>query len=125
MALRTIQEELLVELTKTEWTHRANEMANKLKELGEYQAKIAEEKKVMAKTEKDLEKEINRLGCVVRDNKEPRQVECREEISTSDTVDLIRLDTGAVVSNRPMTEQEIKEHRQGKLFAPGYDERAH
>lgn len=67
---------------------------------------------------KKLETEECELRDVVNTGKERRPVEVRDEYDKeAKLVVTIRLDTGEVVSSRPMTSEELLSQQQGRLFA--------
>jgi len=75
------------------------------------------EKKLNAQSFKDkidtLDEDMRSLATTIRDGREYRPVECREEFNYErGIIEVMRVDTGEVVEQRRMTESE----RQGKLF---------
>lgn len=105
--------ELPCALTDAETLLRGNELARCQLELGKIEAnKKANAADFKAQAEA-IENRIARLARVVAEKEESRPVECRlEEDRNAATMKTVRVDTGEVVSSRPMTEAE----RQSRLF---------
>jgi hypothetical protein len=68
---------------------------------------------------KEQEANMKRLSRIVRTGKEEREVDCNWVAApSSETMRLIRCDTGEEVTSRPMTKEEKEYHRQQPLPLP-------
>jgi hypothetical protein len=99
--------ELTVALTTTEVADRAKRMSHKLAERDIKEQVIKEETKRQKTVLKDMETEVRRLSNSVRDGAELRTVQCERRCNYSTgRVQDVRIDTGEVLSERDMTEDE-------------------
>lgn len=105
--------ELPVILTTDELIERGGRLAKLEDVLNEHEAHCESEKRKMKATEAQILAERAFLANVVRNKKEPRQVQVRE-VANFDTnmLAVIRQDTGEIVRDRPLTAEE----RQVNLF---------
>ena len=99
---------LPVALTETEILERSRTMSERCKEKQKIEAEKAAVVRDFGEKLKKLSGEISRLSEIVSSGEEQRTVDCHEEIRGNRVV-LIREDTGAVVSDRPATEEEKQE----------------
>lgn len=114
----TFFEPLDVPLTKDEVRQRGQALAKKIQERN-----LVKDRKKAANAEfkeqlDEIEEGIETLRRQVSGEKEERQVECREVFGGNNIVEVIRLDghEPKIVRTRGMTENEIKDSRQGRLF---------
>lgn len=99
--------ELTVSLTKDEIADRAKRMSHKLAERDIKEQVIREDAKRQKTVLKDMETEVRRLSNSVRDGAELRTVQCERRCNYSTgRVQDVRLDTGEILSERDMTEDE-------------------
>ena len=99
--------ELTVALTKDETADRAKRMSHKLAERDIKEQVIKEETKRQKTVLKDMETEVRRLSNSVRDGAELRTVQCERRCNyTTGRVSDVRVDTGEILSERDMTEDE-------------------
>ncbi len=110
--------ELTVALTREELEEVAQSMSHKLAERDIREAEIKERQKRDKSLLKDMETELRRFGNVIRDRSELREIACerRLDYNTGRVTD-VRLDSGAILSERDMTELE----RQKPLGLPEDD----
>jgi len=117
--MNTFFEKVDVPLKESEIRERGQAMAGHLRELDN----LREAKKAAVADYRDQEKElkekIDLLALQIRSGREPRDVECKEQAAGAGMVEVVRLDgiEPKVVRTRAMTEDEIRDARQGKLFA--------
>jgi len=106
-------------LTARELREKGAELA---RALTDWESTEEEKKKVtkeLGDRVKDLEANMKRLGRIVRTGKEEREVECIWVAApSSETMRLIRQDTGEEETSRPMTKEEREFHRQAPLPLP-------
>jgi hypothetical protein len=101
---------LPVKLTEQEILNKADMLAKSLRE----RDSLDEKRKSQAKTAKDeidrADLEISKLARTVESGFEDRPIECRwERDDARSAMNLIRLDTGELVSSRSMTSAELDE----------------
>lgn len=109
--------ELPVQLTRDEVRERGVELAQLVEKLRAAEAN----KKAVSKSLKDdideIRKDVLWMKDVVRHGRELRLVPVAERVKLEGrTVETIRMDTEEVVASRPMTETEVEEAQQGRLF---------
>jgi hypothetical protein len=114
-----------VTLTQSEVDERAHEAAAvglkveaKAKELEAFVESAKLQKKLLENEGALLAAKLYELGRIVKNRREPREVECVERLA-GHVVQTIREDTGEVVSSRPATRTEIEEAMQEPLFPGG------
>ena len=111
-------EELEVEITRNECRERGKELGRQHQLLREHKVKSQQVKSQLASEEKKLNAEIERLATIVHTGREVRAVTCQEIADDRRfEVSVIRMDTGATISTRPMSQGEREQCRQGNLFA--------
>ena len=118
---------LPVTLTPLEADERAHEAAGVIKliqdkgrEIDVFTEETKAKKKNLENAKAELEARAYGLAEAVKSRREPRQVACREVFNV-DKVDVVREDTGEVVSSRAATRAEIEESLQVTLFPRGKD----
>jgi len=105
---------LPVALTAAELEERASELAKIIDERAQYESELKEISSNQRARIKTAAAKIERLGRIVRERKEMREVEVQEaRDKKARTITTIRLDTGEPVGTRPMTDEDA----QGALFA--------
>lgn len=98
---------LPVALTATELLDRGDQLARAHQAVRIEQAEQKAKKEDLKQRLEDLEGEVGKLARIVRDKSEPRDVECARVFDfDKSTVEIVRTDTGEVVSSRTMTDQE-------------------
>ncbi len=114
-----------VTLTQGEVDERAHEAAAvglkveaKAKELDAFVESAKLQKKLLENEGALLASKLYDLGRIVKNRREPREVECIERLS-GHVVQTVREDTGEVVSSRPASRAEIEEAMQEPLFPGG------
>jgi hypothetical protein len=101
-------ERLPVKLTEPEVAIRADELAEKVKELQDAKDGAKETQAAAKERISEIESEVKKLAGVVREKAEDRQVTCREVRNEERrTIDLVREDTGETVRYRAMTMSEL------------------
>lgn len=109
------QELLKCELTPDELLNFGEELANTQQDLNELDGQLANIKNDYKAKMSAKEAEIIRLGNLIRQKYEMRQVDCKVTYDFDEGIATVhRLDTGAFVSKRPMTDSELQ--RELKLF---------
>ena len=101
------QEMLRCALTDEEVATRADRCARVVKERDEAETTRKNVNKAMKKAIDDLDLEIRALAYEVRDRAAYREVNCLDrENHEAGTMETVRLDTGEVVRDRPLTAAE-------------------
>lgn len=101
------QRDMTCALTREEIEECAQSMSRQLSERDIWEAQIKEQSKRDKSKLKDMETEVRRLSNSIRDKSELRLVDCERQLNwTTGRVTDVRLDTGAIVAERDMTEQE-------------------
>lgn len=117
METTTFFDKLGVPLNEDEVRQRGEAIARKMHEVEELKAEKKSANSTIKEREKKLVAELEQLAREVRTKTEDRQIECREKKSTDPgMIDIMRLDDNSLVRQRAMTEKEVKESRQGRLF---------
>jgi hypothetical protein len=112
--LKSVKRLLLVKLTLDEVADRAQELAKAELYRGQVQGDFASEAEDWKEQKKLWESKVLtaseaclRLGRVVKDREEHREVECAVKIEGGVYL-MIRLDTGEIVVQRPATTEELQ-----------------
>lgn len=112
--LGEVERRLPVPLTDEEVRDRAAEVAVRVGQLGELRGLHARTeadekaaKRARKAAEAEADRELSRLSATVRDRSEIRPVPCEEIADWSKRiVEISRIDTGAVVGTRPITDED-------------------
>lgn len=103
------QRNLPVTLTDEELRHRGDALAAQLDELDRIEAKVKAAKEAAKGPKEKAEATIGELRRQLRTRSEDRLVDCEEvKRFAQRCAETIRLDTGEVVSTRPLTAQEMQ-----------------
>lgn len=99
--------DLTVALTRDELDEVAQRMSHKIADRDIREAELKERAKRDKSALKDLETDIRRYANTIRDKAELREIQCerRFNFTTGRVID-VRTDTGVVLSERDMTEEE-------------------
>lgn len=104
---------LTCKLSDAEVAHRADELAREVAKLSVLEDEKKHVAKEFAASIGEVEAGVRLLACQVRDHAEDRGVACTwQRDDTGKFLELVRQDTGEVVSSRALTPAEM----QGKLF---------
>lgn len=96
-------------LTDEELTERGQELAHARKASEDFSAEAATKRKELKERETELDGEVSRLARVVRDRSEQRPVLVEVRMTKkAGMVDEIRTDTGEVIHNRKMADNEAQ-----------------
>lgn len=109
-------ESIRCELTPEEYTQRSERMVAQMHQAKEKRLEIAQAKEVAKAAIKalreelnDIEAEVSQLGVILHERHELRDVECRVETDLEAGVRrTIRIDTGELVSERPLEGRELQ-----------------
>lgn len=106
---------LRVTLTPEEIQSKAGELADLMVEYSETESKRKADAASYSARLKSLDTQAQDIAQVIKAGEEERQVECEERRNfETSQIQIIRLDTGALVSERTMTAEE----KQGDFFDP-------
>ena len=98
---------LVCDLTEDEISERAKQLAVSKGEMEQHQLHAKEIKADLKKKGEQLRAQISQLARACREGKEEREIVCELLYDEDElTVDVVRVDTGQVVSSRPMTDDE-------------------
>jgi hypothetical protein len=124
---RTECHHLPVKLTEHETLVKGREAAKELNALNTLEAEKADVTKDFAERIKKKRRELDKLAHEVSTGTEVRPVDCDLVPRFADEmIDVVRPDTGATVSSRPMTQSERDTFKQRSLpFSDREDDRAH
>lgn len=106
--VREFYKTLPVSLTREEVIAFGDELTSKMLEKSILEEEEKQRKEQHKAKMSSVEAEIARLAVVRRTRKEERQVLCYER-RVGIAIEIVRLDTGEVVSERPMTDRERQE----------------
>lgn len=113
--------DLPCKMTAAEVALKSAQMAAKLEEMGTLEAKKKSVTTQLAEEIKEVREQLNYVGREVRTGLEYRPVTCIEEADfATSKVDLVRTDTGEVVSTRvmhPDERQQVLDLRERELEA--------
>lgn len=105
--LKNIERTLPCTLTDTEERERTEELLAKMAELEELAIQLDVSRANIKAQAGALEVRVRALRTILRDREELRAVECGQRADSADClVSVVRLDTGARIQVRPMTEDE-------------------
>lgn len=109
--IATRTDKLWVKLTDQEMLDRGQQLARVNADISDHQSHVESVKKDLKAKEAELEAKRCYLAAVVRAQSETRDVEVQVEQDTDDRrlVQVIRIDTGAVIERRPMRTEESQE----------------
>jgi hypothetical protein len=107
--------DLPVHLTERELLERGDALVKQFDDLDKIEAALSEAKAEAKAAREPVEESIRQLKIQIRTKKEPRPVECKLEPDFANGVmETIRLDTGEIVTARPLAPEE----RQESLLPP-------
>jgi hypothetical protein len=104
-------------LTQEEWEERSKMQGDAVRDWETAQAAAKLSAKQHGEVVRKAEGRVHDLARAVRDRKESRAVLCEERVNNRlFRVETVRLDTSEIIDARPMTDEEMAEAQQGRLF---------
>jgi hypothetical protein len=113
----SFSKELDCSLTDEEWRERSTMLGGAIEELEKAKVKAKEIASAQGAIVKKCDSRVHDLGRAVRDRREARAVLCQERREPRlFRVETVRLDTMEIIDARPMTDEELADAQQGRLF---------